>query len=68
MASAPALAPIKALERLFLAMKWKGWGVELQQDTTVLQFGAQNTKMSGNRQSPSPFHNKWQNQPSSFSS
>jgi hypothetical protein len=49
-------------------MEWKAWGVELQQDTTVLQFGAQNTKMSGNRQSPSPFHNKWQNQPSSFSS
>jgi hypothetical protein len=38
MASAPALAPIKTLEGLFLAMGfWKN-GHEFSQNTTVLQI------------------------------
>jgi hypothetical protein len=38
MASAPALAPIKALEGLFLAMGVGCNDHEMSQDSTVLQF------------------------------
>jgi hypothetical protein len=68
MASAPALAPMKAFAGLFLAMKKGLSAQELFQDTTVLQFGAKNTEMSENRHMPSRFHNKQVGQPSSFSS
>jgi hypothetical protein len=38
MASAPALAPIKAFEGLFLAMDYGCNGHEMSPDSTVLQF------------------------------
>jgi hypothetical protein len=38
MASAPALAPIKALDRLFLAMVGRKNNHELSQNTNVLQI------------------------------
>jgi hypothetical protein len=68
MASAPALAPIKALDRLFLTMGVGEMFHEMYQNTNVLQIWLKTSQMSENRQSASPFHNKWSQNHSSFSS